>query len=66
MEIRSFLDLAGYYRRFVKGFFKIASPLADLLKIASKFEWIEKCKKSIFRIEVAINYPPNPNFTSGR
>jgi len=37
-EIRSFLSLAGYYRRFIKDFPKIASPMTNLLKKANKFE----------------------------
>jgi len=45
-EIRSFLGLAGYHRRFVKDFSKIALPLTNLLKKANKFEWIEKCERA--------------------
>jgi len=42
-EIKSFLGLVDYYRRFVKDFSKIASPLRNLLKKVIIFEWIEKC-----------------------
>ena len=45
-EVRSFLGLAGYYRRFVRGFSVIASSLTKLLRKGIKFEWIEKCQNS--------------------
>ncbi|KAL8104850.1 hypothetical protein AgCh_028861 [Apium graveolens] len=45
-EIRSFLGLAGYYRRFVKDFSKIASPLTKLTRKNEKFAWTEKCEES--------------------
>src|SRR3984893_4075488 len=38
-DIRSFLGLAGYYRRFVKDFSKLASPLANLLHKNIPFKW---------------------------
>lgn len=45
-EVRSFLGLAGYYRRFVKWFSSIAAPLTWLLKKNVKFEWTNKCERS--------------------
>ena len=38
-EIRSFLGLAGYYRRFIQDFSKIASSLTKLTKKNEQFEW---------------------------
>ncbi|KAI3665770.1 hypothetical protein L6452_44401 [Arctium lappa] len=40
-EIRSFLGLAGYYRRFIQDFSKIASPLTSLTRKNVKFSWTE-------------------------
>ena len=42
-EIRSFLGLAGYYRRFIEGFSKLAKPMTTLLEKNAKFMWSEKC-----------------------
>jgi hypothetical protein len=45
-EIRSFLGLAGYYRRFIKGFSTLVIPMTRLLKKDVPFVWNEKCEKS--------------------
>ena len=48
-EVRSFLGLAGYYRRFVQNFSKIATPLTNLTRKVSKHKWTEhmrKCSRS--------------------
>jgi hypothetical protein len=45
-DIRSFLGLAGYYRKFIENFSKIAKPMTELLKNNTKFEWSEACEKS--------------------
>jgi Retroviral aspartyl protease/RNase H-like domain found in reverse transcriptase/Reverse transcriptase (RNA-dependent DNA polymerase)/Integrase zinc binding domain/Retrotransposon gag protein/Zinc knuckle len=45
-EIRSFLGLAGYYRRFVEGFSRLAEPMTRLTRKNQKFEWTEKCEES--------------------
>ncbi|GJW27154.1 putative reverse transcriptase domain-containing protein [Tanacetum coccineum] len=41
-EIRQFLGLAGYYRRFIEGFSKIAKPITKLTQKKVKFEWGDK------------------------
>jgi hypothetical protein len=46
LEIRSFLGLAGYYRRFIKDFSKIAKPMTRLLEKNMDFDWTEECQVS--------------------
>nr|GEX78411.1 putative reverse transcriptase domain-containing protein [Tanacetum cinerariifolium] len=41
-EIRQFVGLAGYYRRFIEGFLKIAKPMTKLTQKKVRFEWGEK------------------------
>ena len=66
-EVRSFLGLAGYYRRFVKGFSVILSPLTKLLKKGVKFEWSDKCQNSFEQLkEVLVEAPVLTQPTSGK
>jgi len=45
IEVRSFLGLAGYYKRFVEGFSKKVNPLTQLTMKDQPFSWIEKCEE---------------------
>ncbi|XP_075481145.1 uncharacterized protein LOC142521857 [Primulina tabacum] len=45
-EVRSFLGLAGYYRRFIADFSKIALPLTTLTRMTVKFEWTNECQQA--------------------
>ena len=45
-EIKQFLDLTGYYRKFVPRFADISRPLTTLTKKDKKFEWTPSCQKS--------------------
>jgi hypothetical protein len=58
MEVRSFMGLAGYYRRFVKGFSKIAGPITELQKKNKKFVWTEKCVEAFQRLKELLTTTP--------
>jgi hypothetical protein len=45
-EIRSFLGLAGYYRRFIEGFSKLVKLRPSLLEKGKEFKWDDKCQAS--------------------
>ncbi|KAK8655771.1 hypothetical protein V6N13_108337 [Hibiscus sabdariffa] len=57
-EIRSFLDLAGYYRRFVEGFSIIAAPLTKLVKKDVPFAWTEAQQASFEKLKEALTQAP--------
>ncbi|KAB2626006.1 S ribonuclease [Pyrus ussuriensis x Pyrus communis] len=57
-EVRSFLGLAGYYRRFVKDFSVIALPLTRLTRKDVKFEWDDRCEQSFQRLKHCLTHAP--------
>jgi len=57
-EICSFLGLAGYYRRFIERFSKIAMPLTQLTKKGQAFVWIEKCENSFQELKKRLTTSP--------
>ena len=57
-EIRSFLGLAGYYRKFVANFSKLAMPLTTLTRKGKKFEWTEDCEKSFEELKRLLTNAP--------
>nr|CAB3502859.1 unnamed protein product [Digitaria exilis] len=57
-EVRSFLGLAGYYRRFIENFSKIAKPMTELLRKDTLFEWTEKCEASFQELKSRLTTTP--------
>jgi hypothetical protein len=57
-HVRAFLGMAGYYRKFVKDFSKIAAPLSDLTKETVKFDWGHPQEEAFRRLKDAISKGP--------
>jgi hypothetical protein len=57
-QIRSFLGLAGYYRRFISDFSKIAKPMTELLKKEVKFRWGDKCDEAFHTLRKLLTTAP--------
>ncbi|WVZ76386.1 hypothetical protein U9M48_024363 [Paspalum notatum var. saurae] len=57
-EIRSFLGLAGYYRRFIKDFSKIAKPMTALTQKNAKFAWSPKCEEAFGTLKKLLTSAP--------
>ncbi|XP_070663891.1 uncharacterized protein [Malus domestica] len=65
-EVRSFLGLAGYYRRFVQNFSMIALPLTKLTRKDVKFEWDENCERSFQQLKYCLTHAPVLVLPEGR
>ncbi|GFW13804.1 hypothetical protein TNCV_1670201 [Trichonephila clavipes] len=57
-ELRSFLGLCTYYRKFVKGFSNIARPLYKLTESKQKFQWTKECEDSFLQLKEALTSSP--------
>ena len=57
-QIRSFLGLAGYYRRFIEGFSKIAKPMTELLKKETKYVWTDQCEAGFQELKKRLTTAP--------
>ena len=57
-EVRSFLGLAGYYRRYVKGFAAIAAPLHALTRKDALFHWSEDCQAAFDQLKNRLTTSP--------
>ena len=64
-DVRSFLGLTNYYRKFVKDYAKIADPLNQLLKKDEPFNWTDQCQNAFDVLKTALTTAPilaYPNF----
>ena len=57
-EVRSFLGLAGYYRKFVEGFSRIEAPLTKLTRKDVKYDWVDACQKSFEELKDRLTTAP--------
>ncbi|XP_072062330.1 uncharacterized protein [Arachis hypogaea] len=57
-EVRSFLDLAGYYRRFIEGFSRIALPMTKLTRKEVLFVWMSECEESFQTLKQKLTSAP--------
>ena len=57
-DVRSFMGITSYYRRFIEGFSRIAIPITSLQKKGKKFEWIQKCEDSFKKTKTLLTTAP--------
>jgi hypothetical protein len=57
-QMQSFLGLAGYYRRFILNFSKIAKPIIELLKKGNKYVWREDCDEAFLILKKLLTTSP--------
>ena len=65
-EVRSFLGMAVYYRRFIEGFSIIAGPLTKLLRKDVQWQWTDECQKSFEELKRRLTSAPVLTVPSGK
>ena len=65
-QIKSFLGLSGYYRKFIENYSAIANPMTSLLRKDVKFIWDDNCQRAFDKLKTALCSEPilqYPDFT---
>ena len=57
-DVRSFMGLAGYYKRFIEGFYKVANPINSLQRKGIKFGWTARCEESFQQLKHLLTSAP--------
>ena len=57
-DVKYFMGLAGYYRRFIEGFSKVAHAITSLQKKGMKFEWTPRCEESFQQLKNFLTSAP--------
>ena len=57
-KIHSFLGLAGYYRRFIEDFFRLAAPMTRLTRKEVKFVWDDSCERAFQELKRRLTSTP--------
>ena len=58
VDIRSFMGITRYYRRFIEGFSKIVYPITSLQKKGTQFNWSQKCQDSFNKLKELLTTAP--------
>ena len=65
-EVRSFLGLAWYYRKFVEGFSRIVAPLTKLTRKDVKYDWVDAYQQSFKELKGRLTLAPVLTLPNGR
>ena len=57
-DVRSFMGITGYYRRFIEGFSRIVNPINSLQKKGKKFDWNQKCEEIFKKLKTLLTSTP--------
>jgi hypothetical protein len=57
-EVRSFISIVGYYRKFIARFSRIAHPITSLQRKEKKFQWTKECERSFHQLKKLLTSAP--------
>jgi hypothetical protein len=57
-QVRSFLCLVGYYRKFILNFSKTTKPITELLKKGNKYVWSKDCDEAFLTLKKLLTTSP--------